>query len=292
MNMTFQPSTAAAISPTSSTNRTFSEASDSYLQNGGSDRFLTPIVEYLRGRHMFEIFPFDIKQMSLALYPNHSAATRNCQAITPTRAVFFHAYERGWGPSLKIRNFKEDPPVRKKAASHAWLHAFIRQAERDGLPHLAALVMFMSQTAARVSEATELRWAEVDLLNRSAVLLKTKTSTNSRRVMTDQMVARLYQMQECADPQDRVFRYTSRHSVNERIKAVCGRAAIPYKPSHTCGRHAFANNTLALGVDVKTAMDAGGWKSPGVFLGTYVNPLNAGRMVAERLNRYQYDADL
>lgn len=183
MNMTFQPSTAAAISPTSSTNRTFSEASDSYLQNGGSDRFLTPIVEYLGGRHMFEIFPFDIKQMSLALYPNHSAATRNRQAITPTRAVFFHAYERGWGPSLKIRNFKEDPPVRKKAASHAWLHAFIRQAERDGLPHLAALVMFMSQTAARVIEATELRWAEVDLLNRSAVLLKTKTSTNSRRFM-------------------------------------------------------------------------------------------------------------
>ena len=152
--------------------------------------------------------------------------------------------------------------------------------------------MFMSQTAARVSEAIALQWSEVDILNRTALLLKTKTSVNSRRMMTDQMIARLYQMQDGTKPDDRVFRYTSRHSVNERIKAVCERAGIPYKSSHTCGRHAFANNTLALGIDVKSAMDAGGWKSPSIFLGTYVNPRNAGRLVAERLNVYQYDADL
>lgn len=30
----------------------------------------------------------------------------------------------------------------------------------------------------------------------------------------------------------------------------------------------------------------GGWKSPSVFLGTYVNPHNDGRLVAERLKVY------
>lgn len=292
MNMTFHPANSAALPTAVPTSRTFSEAAESYIRHGGSDRFMPAIVEYFGEQHLFQIFPFDIKQMAMELFPSHSPATRNRQAITPARAVFSHAYERGWGPLLRIRNFKEDPPVRKNAASQAWLHAFVRQSDKDGLQHLAALVMFMSQTAARVSEAVDLRWSEVDIINRTVLLLKTKTGTNSRRMLTDQMIARLYGMQEGQEPQDRVFRYKSRHSVNERIKAVCQRADIPYKPSHTCGRHAFANNTLALGIDVKSAMDAGGWKSPTVFLGTYVNPRNAGRLVAERLNIYQYESDL
>jgi len=292
MNMSYRAIAHAPASQLPATNRTFAEAAESYVTHGGCDRFIPAVSTYFGQQLLRQIFPFDIKQMAIELYPSHSAATRNRQAITPARAVFSHAYERGWGPMLRIRNFKEEPPARKKAASQAWLHAFVRQADQDGLPHLAALVMFMSQTAARVSEAIALQWSEVDILNRTALLLKTKTSVNSRRMMTDQMIARLYQMQDGTKPDDRVFRYTSRHSVNERIKAVCERAGIPYKSSHTCGRHAFANNTLALGIDVKSAMDAGGWKSPSIFLGTYVNPRNAGRLVAERLNVYQYDADL
>jgi len=132
----------------------------------------------------------------------------------------------------------------------------------------------------------------VDLINRTALLLKTKTGRNSTRFLTDQMISRLYALQKGMKPDDRVFRYRNRHSVNERIAAVCRRAEIVYKPTHTCGRHAFANIALSMGVDVKSAMDAGGWKSTAVFLGTYANPRNAGRVVAERLNVYQYDADL
>jgi hypothetical protein len=116
--------------------------------------------------------------------------------------------------------------------------------------------------------------------------------TNSTRFLTDQLISRLYELQKGKKPGDRVFRYRNRHAVNERIAAVCSRADIPYKPSHTCGRHAFANIALSLGLDIKTTMDAGGWKSTAVFLGTYANPCNAGRAVAERFNVYQYDADL
>lgn len=81
--------------------------------------------------------------------------------------------------------------------------------------------------------------------------------------------------------------------MNERLRAVSGRADITYKPSHTCGRHAFATNAIDSGIDVKTAMLAGGWESIEVFLGIYVNPRqNAGRLVADRFNAYKYDADL
>ena len=270
----------------------FAEAASSYMRNGGDERYLGRIVERLGDKRMTEIFPFDVKKLAMDLYPTQQNATRNRCVITPVRAVFFHAYERGWGPAIRLRNLKEEAPKRKKAASQAWLHAFVRQCAKDGLQHLAALVLFMSQTGARISEALELRWSEVDLINRTVLLLKTKTERNSTRFLTDQMISRLYALQEGMKPDDRVFRYRNRHSVNERIAAVCRRAEIVYKPTHTCGRHAFANIALSMGVDVKSAMDAGGWKSTAVFLGTYANPRNAGRVVAERLNVYQYDADL
>lgn len=291
MTQTFRI-TQMAAPVTTSRACSFDEAAASYIRHGGDGRYLSRIVEHLGEKRMTEIFPFDVKQLASDLYPTQQNATRNRCVITPVRAVFYHAYERGWGPAIRLRNLKEETPKRKKAASQAWLHAFVRQCAKDGLQHLAALVLFMSQTGARISEALELRWSEVDLINRTVLLLKTKTNRNSVRFLTDQLISRLYELREGMKPYDRVFRYTNRHSVNERIAAVCRRAGIAYKPTHTCGRHAFANIALSLGVDVKSAMDAGGWKSTAVFLGTYVNPKNAGRVVAERLNGYQYDADL
>lgn len=292
MDMAFRPAVMRPLTQPGILVRTFAEAAASYIENGGQAQYLGRIVDRLGDRAMTEIFPFDVKQLASQLYPAHQNSTRNRCVITPVRAVVYHAYDRGWGPAIRLRNLKEDPPKRKKAASQAWLHAFFRQCAKDGLPHLAGIIMFMSQTGARVSEAVALQWSEVDLVNRTALLLKTKTSTNSTRFLTDQLISRLYDLKKGRASTDRVFLYRNRHAVNERIAAVCARADIPYKPSHTCGRHAFANIALSMGIDIKSTMEAGGWKSTAVFLGTYVNPRNAGRVVAERLNVYQFDADL
>lgn len=291
MNMTFQPNAAVRIAPYD-TPKTFSEAAASYVEHGGEGRYLAKILPHLGSTPLESIFPFDVRQLAKALFPTQSNSTRNRCVITPIRAVCYHGSDRGWGPQSRIKNFKQDRPQRKKAASQAWLHAFVRQCAKDDLPHVAAIVLFMSQTGARVSEAVELRWRDLDLTTRSALLVKTKTDTNSVRHLTDQLVGRLYELRPGADTEDRVFRYKNRHAVNERIAAVCLRAGITYKPSHTCGRHAFANNTLAMGIDIKSIMDAGGWRSAAVFLGTYANPRNAGRIVADRQNLYQFESEL
>jgi len=89
-------------------------------------------------------------------------------------------------------------------------------------------------------------------------------------------------------PEDRVFTYTSRYSVNERIRVVCRRAGIPYKSPHLCGRHSFATNALARGASIREAMDAGDWKSSAVFLETYVHTANASRRVADRFNAIEF----
>lgn len=269
---------------------TFATAAESYIANGGEQRYLPPIIEYFGDQPLASITPFDVKQMALTIYPTQSNATRNRQALSPTRAVIIHGYERGWCPLMRLTRFKQDPPKRKSHASPAWLQIFVRQCDLDGLPHLGALVMFMSQTGARVSEAVALRWREVDLVGRRATLLKTKTSRNSVRFLTDAMIARLRALAEAngADPDAHVFRYTSRFSVNERIAAVCHRAGIAYKSPHVCGRHSFATNAIAMGADLRATMEAGDWKSVEVFMGIYVHVENAGRLVADRFNSIEF----
>ncbi|MFA5897939.1 MAG: tyrosine-type recombinase/integrase [Hyphomicrobium sp.] len=269
---------------------TFRSAAASYIEHGGETRYLPRIIAYLEDRPLTAIAPFDIRQMATELYPSQSNATRNRHAITPARAVLSHAYDRGWGPMMRIRNFKVDKPRRKVPASPVWMFAFLRQCEIDGLLPLAALVLFMHQTGARVSEAIALRWPEVDLINRRVTLLKTKTSTFSIRHLTDELVTRVAALDRNeAKP---AFGYRSRYSINDRIAAVCARADITYKSSHLVGRHSFATNAISGGIDIKTAMDAGDWRSVSVFVETYVHTLDASRTVADQFNAMRYDAKL
>ena len=273
--------------------RTFRECAQSYIENGGEARYLQPIIEFFGDRQLTSIFPFDIEQMAITLFPTQSNSTKNRIALTPTRAVIYHGYKRGWCNMLRLSRFKPEPPKRKKPASFTWLHAFVRRCDKDCLPHLAALVIFMSQTGARVSEAIRVTWRDVDLSTRSINLVKTKTSINSVRNLTDEMIGRLYAMRAGSEPDDRVFRFTNRHSVNERIKAVCRRADITYKSSHAAGRHSFATNAMEMGLDIRTVMAAGDWKSSNIFLEIYVHPRrNAGRVAADRFNMYQFDGEV
>jgi len=271
------------------TGRTFRTAALSYLEHGGEGRYLPRIIAWMGDRPLAEIAPFDIRQMATELFPDASNATRNRQAITPARAVLGHAYERGWCPLMRIRNFKTDKPKRRTPASPVWMFAFLRQCEIDDLHGLAALVLFMHQTGARVSEACALRWPEADLTNRRVTLLKTKTSRFSVRHLTDELVTRIARLERTGKP---VFGYLSRHSINERIAAVCSRADITYKSSHLVGRHSFATNAIASGMDIKTAMDAGDWRSVSIFVETYVHTVDASRTVADQFNAMRYDARL
>lgn len=269
---------------------TFRGAAESYLEHGGERRYLPPIIEHFGDTPIAAITPFDVKQMALALYPDAGNSTRNRQALTPARAVIIHAYERGWCNLMRLTRFRQEPPKRKSPASAAWLQLFVRQCDRDRLPHLAALVLFMTHTGARISEAVRLYWPQVDIIGRRVVLLKTKTGSNSERSLTDELVGRLRALSQ--SPGERVFRYTSRYSVNERIRAVCGRAGITYKSPHVCGRHSFATNAMAMGADVKSAMEAGDWKSSAVFIEIYVHAPNASRRVADHFNAIDFSSEL
>jgi integrase len=152
------------------------------------------------------------------------------------------------------------------------------QADRDSLPHLSAIVLFMHQTGARVSEAVRLLGEHVNLTRRLAVLERTKTEEDSVRHLTSELVVRIGALG--VRDGEAVFRYTDRCAVTRRMKKVCSRAGIPPRSSHAAGRHSFGTNAMKGGARVKAAMEAGGWKSAKLFLETYVHDDSAGLDVA------------
>ncbi len=269
---------------------TFEEAAESYVKQGGEKRYMPPIVEYFRGQLVTEIHAAHVREMALKLFPKHKAGSQNRVALTPCRAVLYHAHDMGWRGPMRIRKFKTVRSTLHKPVDDVWLAKFLYQCDKDDLDRLAACVLFMNQTAARVSEAVNLLGHQVDLREKVAVLEKTKTDVMAVRYLTDELVFRLQRLSYSQS--DRVFGYTSRYSINDRIAAVCRRAEIVYRPSHSVGRHSFATNALNLGIGVKKAMDAGDWKSSVVFLETYSHTINAGREVAEMFDKHRHLAPI
>lgn len=265
---------------------TFEAAALSYIAHGGEARYIPRLVDRFGRLPVNEITPMAVRNAAPEIYPLASAATLNRQVITPARAVLYHAHELGWRLPARIRLFPAKKTRQTVPPGRRWLERFVEQSDADRLPHLSGLVLFMNLTGARVSEAIELEGQSVDLRQRTAVLVRTKTEVNSLRYLPDHLVERIRDL----DPQpgERVFRYRSRFSVNERIAAVCARAGLPYKSSHMVGRHAFATNALNAGVSVRVAMDAGGWKSSQIFLETYAHSIDAGRVVMDRFNAIHY----
>jgi len=189
--------------------------------------------------------------MATTLYPEQKNSTRNRCAMTAARSVFLHGHDRGWCGVIRLRNFKPEKTITRPPASQLWLNLFVRQSRRIArrIPRPASSSCHRTAPA---SQRRPLLWKDTDLANRRVVLLETKTSTNSDRFLTDDLVRRMHALEQGRRPEDHVFKYKSRWSINDRTLAVCRRTGIEYKPSHTCGRKAMATNAIGLGIDIRT----------------------------------------
>lgn len=262
--------------------KTFEDAADSYLDARGESRFVVPVALHFAGRLVSSIKPGEIHDAARAIYPNAGPGTWNRQVIVPARAVINHAHERGWCPPMKVKAFPT-PKARRVAVDRSWLDAFLAQADADGLPHLAAAMLFMHQTGARISEAANVMPNDVDLPRRKITLAKTKTETFAERDITEELAARIQNLEP--NPHTPLFGYNDRWGIYRRAKAVCRRAGIPWVPPHQAGRHSFATNALEYGQGIKETMDAGGWKSVELFMGIYVHSKDAGKRVAAAFDK-------
>ena len=113
------------------------------------------------------------------------AATRTIGLLG---AIFTYAIDhnvRTDNPAHRVRKFAENRRERRLAeAEYATLGVGLRQAEATIWPPAVACLRFLTLTGWRSGEAIALRWQDVDLARRTAVLPDTKTGRSCARFPT------------------------------------------------------------------------------------------------------------
>ena len=190
-------------------------------------------------------------------------ATRLREVITPARAVLQHAARRGWCPVPAFETICASP------ARTEWLTP--PEAERlvtAAAPHLRPLLTFLLATGARLSEALDLEWPDVDLRYGRATLRETK---NGRDRIVDLCPRALAALSGLSRREGHVFRTRIGHPYLTRNRLAGGqiktgwayalkRAKITREVTpHGC-RHTWATWHYCMHRDLLLLRQDGGWR--------------------------------
>lgn len=242
---------------------TFADAVDLYKRAGKADRFIDQVASHWKTTLVKDINAGAIRTAAIVLYPKRSAATRNRHVIVPTQAIINHAASLDLCSPLRVKRFPEDTKV-KRPVTWAWVQSFMEAAN----PHLGALACFMFMTGARISEALDVRWEDVDMVERRVLLRQTKIGAERRPHMPPELMVAIANIEGERAPKGKVFKYSSRHTADPQWEAVIVRAKIERLTFHSC-RHGFATTLLHKGVDPVTVAKLGGWSSAQHVFETY-----------------------
>jgi integrase len=141
----------------------------------------------------------------ILLRPDPSPATKLRNVLTPLRAILEHAARRGWcdRPAFEV---PRQPKPRVAILLPGQATALVRAAA----PHLRPLIVFIIGTLARMSEALELHWGDVDLDGARVVFRRTKGGVERHVDLVPTVLASLAALRaELPEPPaagDRVFR--------------------------------------------------------------------------------------
>lgn len=256
---------------------TFAQAAIEYRKAGKAPKYLELVEDYWKDMAVREITRGAMKRAAIALLPNGSGAYRNRAVIVPTQAVINHAAELDLCPPLRSSRFHE-PKRTKEPATWEWIEAFMAHSS----PHLGALACFMFATGARISEALNVAWRDVDMSAGRVRIVMGKIGGEVRMAhMPPELVAALANIPSNRDADVQVFPYAAYDSVRKPWDAVVRRAGIKAVTPHGC-RHGFATGLLHAGIDPVTVAKRGGWKSAAQLFATYGHAMD-DETVANRL---------
>jgi integrase len=251
---------------------TFAHAALSYLEQGGSTRFIEAIIRYFGETPLARIDLVALDSAAKKLYPKVSAATRNRQFYTPAVAVMKHAAKRGWCSVLVIQRPKSGPARIR----------YLRLEEAERLiaacsEHMRPLVIFLFFTGARIGEALWMDWKQVDLQRGHVSFPKTKNGEARGVPLHPRVRAALTKLKH---RDGEVFRRPDGQayeplkgghdtSAGSRIKtgfaAACRRPGITDFHPHDC-RHTWATWHYKNNRNLGALMKLGGWKSERMVL--------------------------
>ncbi len=246
---------------------TFAEAALSYLENGGSRRFLEPVIKHFGTTPLAQVDQDALDRGARKLFPTAAAATRNRQFYTPASAVLHHAARRGWC-GLPVIERPEASSERVRWLTIDGADSLIEQSAE----HLSPLLIFLFYTGARVGEALWLDWRDVELSRAHVTFPKTKNGEARGVPLHPRVIAALANLKH---RQGEVFRrpdgkpyerpkHTNDTSAGSRIATAfagaCRRAGIVDFHPHDC-RHTWATWHYAANRDLGALQRLGGWKS-------------------------------
>jgi integrase len=234
--------------------------------------------------------------------PSPSTVKRG--VVVPIRAVLNHAFRRGWcdRPTFEV-------PKEPEGRTRRFLPAEVDRLIPAAAPHLRPLLIFFVCTGARVSEALDLDWSDVDLVGARATFWKTKSGKRRVATMPPRAVAALVELPHREGP---VFRWETKRPTKKREglpkrvtayadheregggqfktawasalrRAGLDSAFTPHDLRHTWAswHYAVHNNLLALQVE-------GGWSSSRL-VERYVHLLPEGHRESIRAFWHQLD---
>src|SRR5262249_11207941 len=104
------------------------------------------------------------------LRPDASPSAYTRHVVTPLRSILNHAHDLGWCDAPRIK-----APKQSEGRTRFLLPAEAERLIEADASHLQPILVFLLCTGARMSEALELEWRDVDLEGGRVILWKTKT---------------------------------------------------------------------------------------------------------------------
>jgi integrase len=257
---------------------TFDEAVMLYQAKPADAGFLLKVLPHLTGRYVNTITPQEVRNLGRTNYPNASTDTWTRQVVAPIRAVINNAHDLGKCPPIKVRAYtgqerldqdrrrQKESRQERHPATWEWVQAFIEHAD----PYNAAMVDFMFQTGARINQAIALTPHDVDLINCRVRLRGNKGHdeqwvqiSNSLRIRLANLPAKRPHNRATGERgAPRVFGYATRTGPRKAWATACDKAGIALLTPHSMRHGFFTHLTTRLGIDDRTAAEAGRWKDP------------------------------
>jgi integrase len=238
---------------------------------GGRDgeRYVRLLLQYFGRTPLSEIGDTDMSAFCEATYPGAKASTLVRQAYGPMQWVWNKAAKAGLCDPKEFSkpSIKREPV--KYARDDKWLFKVLRACQR--LEQRCAL-LFMSFSGTRATEVVTIRVADYNP-QRAEIITRTKGG-KERVVALPPLVNEALQLLVAGrtrDPQERLFGYASRYSLNRILKRACRRAGVEHLSPHKAGRHTFAARLLRDGASLKELQQAGGWDDIGVVARNYAH---------------------
>lgn len=269
--------------------RTFGEAVISYIEAearpNGTKRLLNRLLRAVGDVPLAAINQTTIgKVRRIMLRTDASPATIRRGIIVPLRAVMRHAHRLGWcdAPLFEV-------PRQPGGRTRYLLPDEAARLLDAAAPHIRVLLTFLLGTGARMSEALELDWRDVDLTGARAIFWRTKSGGRRIAALPPIVVAALANLSGRHGPVFLTGRgqpYVSRGrqeggQIKTAWKATLRRAGIDAELTPHDLRHTWASWHYAMHRDLLALKGEGGWSSV-ALVERYAHLLPAGHAAAIR----------